>query len=115
MGRRNTQAPPRLEYVGPAACDVSAGIRCKISRLRALAEALLAEISRLEAELGPVEAVGALPDEVHRLEASLIWVALAESGWNRAEAARRLGLKPTTLQYKLRQYGLCRTDKPCKR
>jgi transcriptional regulator with GAF, ATPase, and Fis domain len=43
--------------------------------------------------------------------AALIRHVLIGSEWNTAEAARRLGLKPTTLHYKLRQHGFCRPDK----
>ena len=52
-----------------------------------------------------------LAEEIQRHEAALIWHALIDSDWNTAEAARRLGLKPTTLHYKLRQHGFCRPDK----
>lgn len=47
-----------------------------------------------------------LPDAVARLERSMIADALAKSGGNRAEAARRLGIRRQLLYRKLVDYGL---------
>jgi two-component system NtrC family response regulator len=53
-----------------------------------------------------------LPGAVERLERAMIGRALAETGGNRSEAARRLGIHRQRLHEKLRQYGLSesRTD-----
>ncbi len=53
-----------------------------------------------------------LPGAVERLERAMITRALAETGGNRSEAARRLGIHRQRLHEKLRQYGLSelRTD-----
>ncbi|MBI3057442.1 MAG: sigma-54-dependent Fis family transcriptional regulator [Betaproteobacteria bacterium] len=50
--------------------------------------------------------VSDLPTALSRLEADMIRKALAESGGNRAEAARRLGIHRQLLYAKLRQHGI---------
>lgn len=50
--------------------------------------------------------VSDLPAALSRLEADMIRKALAESGGNRAEAARRLGIHRQLLYAKLRQYDI---------
>ena len=47
-----------------------------------------------------------LPAAVARLETAMIVRAMAETGGNRAEAARRLGIHRQLLYEKLRRYGL---------
>jgi len=47
-----------------------------------------------------------LPESVDNLERSLISEALAASGGNQSEAARRLGIHERTLRYKLRKLGI---------
>ena len=47
-----------------------------------------------------------LPEAVTRLEIAMITQALAASGGNRAEAARRLGIQRQLLYDKMRRYGL---------
>ncbi|OBR73424.1 sigma-54-dependent Fis family transcriptional regulator [Xanthomonas arboricola] len=49
---------------------------------------------------------GSLPEAVARLERQMIQDALAHSGGNRAEAARRLGIHRQLLYRKLDEYGL---------
>ncbi|NIJ77451.1 two-component system NtrC family response regulator [Xanthomonas campestris] len=49
---------------------------------------------------------GSLPEAVARLEKQMIQAALAHSGGNRAEAARRLGIHRQLLYRKLDEYGL---------
>jgi DNA-binding NtrC family response regulator len=44
--------------------------------------------------------------EVTRFETDLIKLALAQSHGNQSKAARLLGLKPTTLNAKIKQYGI---------
>jgi transcriptional regulator with GAF, ATPase, and Fis domain len=56
-----------------------------------------------------------LRDEVHKFEASLINAALIRAGGNQARAARLLGTKVTTLNSKIKRYGmaeLCANDLP---
>ena len=104
------------EHTAGAVAD---DVRCRVKRLKRVAASLAAEIGRLEADLElaevgvPVPAPGpySLTEEIQRHEAALIRHVLIDSGWNTAEAARRLGLKPNTLHYKLRQHGFCRPDK----
>ncbi len=54
----------------------------------------------------PQDASGSLIERTDRLESELIRGALEKFHWNRSKAAEHLGLKRTTLQYKIKKYGL---------
>jgi len=62
------------------------------------------------ADLEPAQAVhkpeGSLIEKTDRLESDLIQGALERFRWNKTKAAEHLGLKRTTLQYKIKKYGL---------
>jgi len=47
-----------------------------------------------------------LIDRTDRMESALILGALEQFRWNKSKAAEHLGLKRTTLQYKIKKYGL---------
>jgi len=47
-----------------------------------------------------------LENQLEEIEKRSILEALEQTRWNRAEAARRLGLTPRSLRYRLRKYGL---------
>ncbi|HEX6730415.1 MAG TPA: helix-turn-helix domain-containing protein, partial [Pyrinomonadaceae bacterium] len=47
-----------------------------------------------------------LQEEVHRFEAELIRVALIKTGGRQRRAARLLGTKATTLNTKIKRYGI---------
>ena len=104
--------------VGGSHHDPWESLNRKAVELIDLAVALLAEIRILEmrgrrvsaCDDNPAPPAGCLFDEVRRLEVMLINRALYGAGWNKAEAARRLGIRPNTLHYKLRQYGLCAAE-----
>ncbi len=49
---------------------------------------------------------GSLIEKTDRLESDLIQGALERFRWNKTKAAEHLGLKRTTLQYKIKKYGL---------
>ena len=49
---------------------------------------------------------GSLIERTDRLEKEIIRGALDEFHWNKSKAAEHLGLKRTTLQYKIKKYGL---------
>jgi DNA-binding NtrC family response regulator len=57
----------------------------------------------LEPERGGAEP---LPDQTEKLESDLIRGALEKFHWNKTKTAEHLGLKRTTLQYKIKKYGL---------
>jgi len=54
----------------------------------------------------PLDASGSLLERTDRLESELIRGTLEKFHWNRSKAAEHLGLKRTTLQYKIKKYGL---------
>ena len=47
-----------------------------------------------------------LPERTDQLESDMIRAALETFRWNKTKAAEHLGLKRTTLQYKIKKYGL---------
>ncbi len=47
-----------------------------------------------------------LPERTDQLECDMIKAALEKFRWNKTKAAEHLGLKRTTLQYKIKKYGL---------
>lgn len=54
----------------------------------------------------PEDVTGSLIERTDRLESELIRGALERFRWNKTKAAEHLGLKRTTLQYKIKKYGL---------
>lgn len=110
--------PSRVSPAGDGRPCALAEIGERVAHLRELAIALLAEIGLLEeggaaarvCDCPPGEPAAGLPEQVRRLEVTLIKRALAVSGRNKAEAARRLGINPNTLFYKMRLYGLCASE-----
>jgi len=54
----------------------------------------------------PRDIDGGLMERTDRLECDLIKGALEKFRWNKTKAAEHLGLKRTTLQYKIKKYGL---------
>ncbi len=49
---------------------------------------------------------GSLVERTDKLESEMIQTALERFRWNKTKAAEHLGLKRTTLQYKIKKYGL---------
>ena len=47
-----------------------------------------------------------LSSKLDQLESETIYHALEKFRWNKTKAAEHLGLKRTTLQYKIKKYGL---------
>jgi DNA-binding NtrC family response regulator len=68
-------------------------------------EGELAEASATIAELSTSSAIDFF-EEVRRFEVRLIKRALELAGGNQARAAQLLGLRTTTLNYKVKTYGL---------
>lgn len=89
----------------------------RLENIRDMATALLEEAESLDHENALAEASAAVEnlnlrsevnffDEVRRFEMRLISRALELTGGNQARAARILGLGTTTLNYKIKAYGL---------
>ncbi len=55
------------------------------------------------------EATG-LMDQIERIEREIIRKALEEEAWNQTRTAKRLRLKRSSLQYKMKKYGLQKAD-----
>ena len=77
----------------------------RIEALREMALTLLEKLESLQSAR-PVRGDGRvkLCDEVHRFEIDLIRAALDRTNGNQVRAARLLGVKPTTLNAKLKRY-----------
>ena len=83
----------------------------KITSLRENAFALITEIRELGSlAFADVSQGIDLPKEVRRLEIRLIKRALEETNGSQVNAARLLGLKVTTLNAKIKRYGLDPND-----
>ena len=95
---------PRPEEA-PAAPEQAAAIRLKT--LRELAVTLLREIESVEGH-GSFEARATVDfaEEVRRFETDLIRWALMRTGGHQRRAARLLNLKVTTLNAKIKRYGI---------
>ena len=89
----------------------------RLNRIRDLASSLLDEAESLDHENSLAETTSRVDslnlnsgvdffEEVRRFEMKLIARALELTGGNQARAARLLGLGTTTLNYKIKSYGL---------
>lgn len=79
----------------------------RLTTLRDVALTLLREVESLRVT-GPLDLVGRvrLCDEVQRFEIELIRSALSRTMGNQTRAARLLGIKLTTLNSKIKRYGI---------
>jgi len=91
--------------------------RNRVQRLADLARTLLREAETLASDKAFTEESNKLRtmnvsegidfyDEVVRFEKNLIMLALERTGRNQAAAARLLHIKPTTLNFKIKLYGI---------
>jgi DNA-binding NtrC family response regulator len=78
----------------------------QVSALKVLSSALLNEVEALEARNGQFEGHINLSEEVKNFEARLIRNALIRTGGRQRRAARLLGVKITTLNAKIKRYGI---------
>ena len=80
----------------------------KVAALRELACALLKEVEQLEESLSRQTASNGadLHAEVQRFEAEVIRGALKKTGGHQRRAARLLGVKVSTLNAKIKRYGI---------
>lgn len=75
--------------------------------LKDLAQALIREIDRLRnTQLPDVERGVNFYEEVERFEINLIRSALERTGGHQTRAARLLGINVTTLNHKIKRYGI---------
>jgi DNA-binding NtrC family response regulator len=118
VSRRPAQ---RLRSVTPSAAVVSETpqFAARVQSLKELALTLLNEAQALESatlmsELSMPQGIRQadiekgikLDDAVRRFESNIIRQALLITGGNQARAARLLGIKPNTLNYKVKIYNL---------
>ena len=71
-----------------------------------LPQELLMASQETSLEVEPQHQDGSLLDRTDHLERELIRGALERFHWNKTKAAEHLGIKRTTLQYKIKKYGL---------
>jgi len=112
------QEPSSLRPAGPAPLKMTERpVRNRVQRLADLAHILVREAETLASDktftdesnklrsLNIAEGID-FYDEVTRFEVSLIKLALERAGRNQAAAARLLHIKPTTLNFKIKLYGI---------
>ena len=105
-----------LKYVNDAPAQSTSELEQRVQQLTLLAKALASEIETLQTELtidrGRDKPVVLDNDgidfysEVERYEIELIKSALSRCGGNQTQAARLLHMKSTTLNAKMKHYGL---------
>ena len=105
-----------LKYVNDANAQNTSELEQRVQQLTLLAKALASEIETLQAELTidrdrdkqlVVDNEGIdFYREVERYEIELIKSALSRCGGNQTQAARLLRMKSTTLNAKMKHYGL---------
>ena len=82
-------------------------IDARIGSLRVLAQTLMRQIEFLEEDAASASSNGLdAQSEVRRFEAELIRSALIKTGGRQRRAARLLGMKVTTLNTKIKRYGI---------
>ena len=98
-----------LETNGSDSAERTSGESSVDARLNTLRETVLQLLDEVEslALSKPVDVRGGacFTDEVRQFEVSLIRTALGRAG-NQTRAAKLLGLKPTTLNAKIKRYGI---------
>jgi len=96
---------PNSDGVSVAIHLQEASLDNRIETLREIASTLLEKLESLQsARPGRGDGSVKLYDEVQRFETDLIRSALDRVGGNQVRAARLLGVKPTTLNAKLKRY-----------
>jgi DNA-binding NtrC family response regulator len=104
-----------LKYVNDANTHNASELEHRVKQLTLLAKALAGEIESLQAELSPDRSREQIRldddgidfyNEVERYEIELIKSALNHCGGNQTQAARLLRMKSTTLNAKMKHYGL---------
>ena len=112
MSKTSDYRPDNLEQLNQRA---GADIRLRLLTLKDLAHAFLEELGTVgdrdgkasaEAAEGPID----FYDEVRRFEVEMIQSALRRTNGVQTEAASLLGLKPSTLHAKIKQYRLSASD-----
>lgn len=78
----------------------------RLSSLRNVAVELLNAVESLKTTSGNGNHQLKLHDEVRRFETDLIRTALVRTGGNQSRAAQLLGVKHTTLNAKIKRYGI---------
>ena len=103
----SSQSPPTLLTTPPTHLSAPTVADARITSLKVLVMTLLSEIESLQDQVG-IDEISPLnlQEEVHRFEAALIRVALLKTGGRQRKAARLLGTKVTTLNAKIKRYGI---------
>ena len=100
-----SEGQPTSDGVSPVIHLQEASLDNRIETLREIALTLLEKLDSLQSPRpGRSDGSVKLSDEVQRFEIDLIRSALDRTGGNQVRAARLLGVKPTTLNAKLKRY-----------
>jgi DNA-binding NtrC family response regulator len=105
-----TEPSPHVVHV-PAAPFESALDAERLNALSDLVRMLLSEVESLQStQRAHNDHSAGLQNQVQRFESDLIRQALHRTRGNQAQAARLLGVKHTTLNAKIRRYGISLID-----
>ena len=109
----NSESTLRIESNGSPEPNSDTNVDVRLNTLRETVLQLLDEVESL-AISRPVDIKrGArFPDEVRQFEVNLIRTALGRTSGSQIRAARLLGLKPTTLNAKIKRYNIAPTYQP---
>jgi DNA-binding NtrC family response regulator len=95
------------EVAGTSEADQRNVINNKIAALKVLASTIISELTELEQNgATAVDVKLDLANEVQRFETDIIKCALVRTGGRQRQAARLLHVKPTTLNSKIKRYGI---------
>ena len=98
-----TEPSPNLGRGSAAPFESTPDIE-RLNALRELVLMLLSEVESLQIDQPTRSECAGLQNQVQRFESDLIRQALRRTAGNQARAARLLGVKPTTLNAKIRRY-----------
>ena len=116
-GQANREPSNGGRHLTPGLRAAGSPARGRVQRLLNLTDALLRETETLARDkafsdewnrLGALDLAAGIDfyDEVERFETGLIRLALDHTGGHQARAARLLRIKPTTLNSKIKLYGI---------
>jgi len=103
----NWGSDKEMPPIGQASARVRAAVlEHRLQALRDVALSLLTEVESLGNEMPVQEGNLKLHEEVQQFETDLIRIALDRTNGSQTQAARLLGVKLTTLNTKIKRYGI---------
>ena len=109
----NSESTLRIESNGSVEADGAENVEVRLNTLRETVLQLLEEVESLAiARPVDIKRGARYSDEVRQFEVNLIRTALGRTSGSQIRAAKLLGLKPTTLNAKIKRYNIAPTFQP---